>query len=101
MDCELSPEAKCVYAFLASAVWQGSTAAVGQRLISSRIGIRQQTVGLAIQELKQRGHMEVRGEGNERRFYILNSPVFGQKQGKEDVIVSSPTGPRFASVRTA
>lgn len=98
-DHELSPEAKCVYGFLATAVWQGRTAAVGQRLIADRVGLRQQTVGKALKELKQRGHIDVRGEGKARRLYVLHSPVFAQKQGKADVIVSGPSGVlRLASV---
>ena len=81
-------------------MFQGNTASIGQRLIAKLIHAKQETVSVALRELEMNGHIETRREGNRRPMYILLSPIFGQKQGKEEVLVSSPSGgQRLASVR--
>ena len=97
-DSSLSHSAARVYAFLALGVAYGSVAGVGQRVIARRTGMDRSTVGSAITELAKRGHLTVVGSGRQRRMYVLNSTVFGQEQGRETVVVSSPTGRRYASV---
>lgn len=100
-DKELSFGARCVYAVLAGAVHQGTTAKVGQRLIARKLGMHQETACLCLQELRDRGHITVVGEGKARRIYHLHSDVFGQKQraGTEEII--SYPRKRLVSARTA
>ncbi len=106
-DVELSLAARCVYAFVAGSVHQGTTAKVGQRLIAKKLGIHQETVRLALQELECQKHLTIIGTGKERRVYHLHSNIFGNKQralnsgesSKED-LVSFPR-PRLATARTA
>lgn len=94
----LPSDAKIVYAAIAGHAFQGNVAYVGQRRISLLTGFSQPKVSRLLKALST--HVEVRKDGPGRRsFYVLNSPVFGQKQGKEDVIISSPSGgKRLASV---
>ncbi len=98
-DVELSAVARLTYAVLAGAVHQGATVKMGQRLIAKRLGFHQETIGLALLELKDRGHIEIRGDGRHRRLYVLHSDVFGQKQraGVSEVR-STPRGSRLVSV---
>ena len=51
------------------------------------------TVVEAVQELAKAGVISVSKSGaGKRTVYLLLSPVFGQKQGKETVVVSGPKG---------
>jgi hypothetical protein len=102
-DRQLSLASRCVYAVLAGAVHQGTLAKMGQRRISKLLGIHQETVGFALRDLADRGHITISGGGNRRRGYHLNSDVFGQKQraGIEEVISSPSRTPRLASTRRA
>lgn len=93
-DKELSAYARCVYAFLAGSVWEGRTASVGQRRISRMLGISRGCVAAGIRELALRQHIEIVALGKKRTVYILTSVIFGQKQGKVDVI----RGRRLVSV---
>lgn len=107
LDKDLSLAARCVYAFVAGSVHQGTTAKVGQRLIAAKLGIHQETVRLALRELEENKHLTIIGAGRERRVYHLHSNIFGAKQralnagdsAKED-LVSFPR-PRLATARTA
>lgn len=100
LDPDLTHAAVRVYWALSRSVFQGNTASIGQRLIAKLIHAKQETVSVALRELEMNGHIETRREGNRRPMYILLSPIFGQKQGKEEVLVSSPSGgQRLASVR--
>jgi len=93
-DGKLSVSARLIYAEMALWVFQGSVTRVGQRRIAAQLGYHQETVSLGIQELVNRGHVKVLGKGKTRRSYILQSPVFSQKQGQETVVVSAPSGAR-------
>lgn len=93
-DRELSFAARCIYGVLAETVWQGTTARIGQRRIAFLLGCTQETVGIGLRELEARKHISIVGAGKERRVYVLHSDVFGQKQGRKDVIV----GGRYVSV---
>lgn len=82
-------------------VFQGTTCSIGQRAISERLGLARNTVADGIEQLIARGHVEMNrsAERGRRPIYVLTSPLFGQKQGKEIVVVSSPRGDRrYASV---
>lgn len=57
------------------------------------------TVSRKIAELEAAAYIKTENSGAGRRsWYELLSPVFGQKQGKADVIVSAPRGKRLVSV---
>lgn len=106
-DTELSLAARCVYAFVAGSVHQGTTAKVGQRLIAKKIGIHQETVRFALQELEERKHLTIVGSGKDRRVYHLHSNIFGAKQralnsgeSVKEELISFPQR-RLATVRTA
>jgi DNA-binding transcriptional regulator LsrR (DeoR family) len=88
-----------VYAFLSRRVWQGATTKVGVRLIASSLHTSRSVVSEAIARLAKNGHITITASGRQRPLYTLTSPVFSQKQGQENVIVSSPSrGRRLASV---
>jgi hypothetical protein len=99
-DSELLPVARLVYCELALWVFQGATCSIGQRAIAERLGIARNTVADALEQLEQRGHVELNRTTHGRRaMYILTSPVFGQKQGRATEVVSAPSGGRrYASV---
>ena len=99
-DAELSTSAIAVYGIILFYVYQGSTARIGQRRIAELSGLHQETVGKAIRQLKERRHIAISAVGKQRRLYVLLSPVFSQRQGKQDIIVSAPSGGnRLVSVR--
>ena len=100
-DKDLSITARCVYSVLARRAFQGATANIGQRRIAHLLGIHLGTVNRSLHELKERQHIDIRGNGKGRRIYHLRSMVFGQTQraGIEEVIISPSRTPRLASVR--
>jgi hypothetical protein len=102
-DTMLGHAAVRVYGFLSLGVGQGSVARVGQRLIASKTGMDRGTVAAGIAELVSRGYITVAAAKRGcRQGYVLNSGVFGQKQGKYTEVVSAPSGGRrFASVNVA
>lgn len=100
-NAAIPSDAKIIYAVLAGHAFQGNVAYIGQRRIADLSGFSPSKVNRLMKILIP-AYIDVRLDGPGRRsFYVLKSSVFGQKQGKEDVIVSSPRGQRFASVKTA
>lgn len=99
-DKEIGHAAVRVHAFLALNVRQGAVARVGQRRIADQIGMDRGTVAAAIGELVARGHITIAAaKRGARQGYVLNSPVFSQKQGRVTEVVSAPSGGRrYASV---
>jgi len=99
-DTRLSAYARLVYAELALWVFQARTCSVGTRQIAARLGFSKTTVTESIQQLVAAGVVTLSKSGaGKRTVYVLNSPVFGQKQGKATTVVSSPRGDRrYASV---
>ena len=86
---------------LALDVFEGRAASVGMRHLGKLLGKSAQTVQRRIGELVKAGHLEVAPVDLGRRAtYVLTSPVFAQKQGKANVVVSLPRGKRLVSVRT-
>ena len=79
LDKELSLSSRCVYAYLAMWVFEGNVARIGLRKIARELGIHYETAQIAMQELKNKGHITIRGKDNERRFYVLHSGVYGKK----------------------
>jgi DNA-binding MarR family transcriptional regulator len=79
-DAELSLSAQVVFCELA--LWwkhEGDSVSRGQRAIAEAINIHRGTVGVAILELGERGHIEIRGTGKQRRRYVLTSWVYREK----------------------
>lgn len=100
-DLAVSSDAKIVYAVLAMSTFQGSVAYVGQRRVGEILGMSQSTVSRRLAELERAGHIvQASAERGKRSHWELTSLVFGQKQGRETVVVSAPSGgKRYASVR--
>lgn len=97
----VSAQAKVVYCEMASWVFEGTTCARGQRQIAGKTKLARSTVMVAIQELIAAKYIEVvsSAKPGKRQIYILKSPLYGQKQGHETVVASSPSrGMRFASI---
>lgn len=88
-----------VYFALASAVWQGNTCTLGNEWIAAMTHICARQVRKSIKKLCEVKYLQMapRRRG-QRAVYILASPVFGQKQGKVNVVRSSPRGKRLVSV---
>ena len=101
LDKRLNASARCVYAYLAGTVHQGTVATVGQRRIAGKLGFSKSTVNEAIKELASNEHIKVIACGAQRYRYHLTSEVFGQKQrAGVETLVSAPRR-RLATVRTA
>lgn len=99
-NAKVSSDAKIVFAVLAGHAFQGNVAYIGQRRIAELSGFSPSKVNRLMKTIIP-SYIDVKLDGPGRRsFYVLKSPVFGQRQGKEDVIISSPSGgKRLASVR--
>ena len=100
-DTRLSAHARLVYLELALWVFQGRTCSVGTRQIADRLGFSKTTVIEGLKQLADLGAIAISKSGHGKRtLYVLNSPLFGQKQGKETVVASAPNGSkRYVSVR--
>lgn len=98
-DLSLTPCDRLVYAALADQVWQGNVAKIGERLMASKLGISRSKVQASLKALLECGAVtKAESRIGNRNCYVLASPVFGQKQTREDVIVSSPRGQRYVSM---
>jgi DNA-binding transcriptional regulator LsrR (DeoR family) len=94
-DERLGLVARVVYAEMALWVFQGKTCSLGTRQIAARLHLSRTAVIEGIAELAAAEVITVSRSGaGKRAMYGLNSPVFGQKQGKETVVVSAPSGAR-------
>jgi DNA-binding Lrp family transcriptional regulator len=85
---------------MASALRHNNLAHIGQRELGKLLGISAATAGRRVRELVDAGYIDrTEQKLGQRAHYVLNSPIFAQKQGKQDIIVSSPSGGRrFASL---
>lgn len=101
LDSRLSDRAVRLYSLLSAYVFHGTTTSIGQRLLAERLGWSQSKVNRAMAELIACDHVVPTEVGvGSRAIYHLTSPVFGQKQGKEKIVVSAPSGgKRLASLR--
>lgn len=100
LDTTLSSFDVRVFGVLALATWQGSTCSVGMRHIAKSLGSTTRLVQQSVQRLIVAKHLTVPGEPKRgmRAIYILTSQVFGQKQGRVNVVRSTPKGKRLVSV---
>lgn len=94
LDLALSSDAVRVYTLISLDVYEGRVARVGMRQMGKILGVSAATVMRRVRELLDAGHLRMRTESGRRAFYEVTSPVFGQKQGKRTVVVSSPRGDR-------
>ena len=102
LDESLSSDAVRVYGILALWVFQGDVAYIGMREIGRLSGLSPATVMRRVKELAAAKYIEVRkAETGKRSWYVMTSPVFGQKQraGVEE-LVSAPRR-RLVTARTA
>lgn len=99
-DPRLKPRDVRVYAALASPVMQGSYSRIGTRRISESIHLSRRLVIESVLLLESCGHIEkAPTKRGQRAGYVLTSPVFGQKQSRETVVVRGASGvPRYASM---
>ena len=97
---QISDRAKLVYCLLAAWVFEGSVARIGQRRVAKCLGFSQPSASRYLKELDKAGLIVPICEGNgNRNWYRLTDPIFGQKQGKETVLRSGPSGvPRMVSL---
>lgn len=99
LDRRLSAEHLRIYVVMASSVYEGAVSKIGQRLIGRLVGLSAMTVGRRIAELVSFGHIRAaKCKNGARGWYELTSEVFGQKQGKVDVVRHGPAGKRLVSV---
>lgn len=100
LDLTINSDAVRVYALLTLSVYEGSVARVGMRQMGKIMGKSAATIGRRIGELVAAGHLTIdaKRKNGQRGYYRLTSPVFGQKQGKVDVVRSAPRGKRLVSV---
>ncbi len=98
-DPKLSSFAVRVYVILAAHVFEGSTARIGVRALARYGAMSKNTANAAIVELSERGHIGIANMGRgQRQMYVLHSEMFGQKQGKVNIVRSTPRGKRLVSV---
>lgn len=81
-----------VYAALSLWVFQGRTAQVGTRWIAEKVSADRKRVLNSLKRLQAAGHVTASAEKGKRTVYVLTSPVFGQKQGKERIVVRGKSG---------
>ena len=100
LDTSISSDAVRVYGFLSLDVYQSNLARVGLRVMGRVLGLSRTTVNRRVTELISAGHIrKAPAKSGQRGCYELQSPVFGQKQGKVTELVSAPSGGiRFASI---
>ncbi len=99
LDPAISSDAVRVYTLISLDVYEGRVARVGMRQMGKILDVSAATIMRRVKELLAAGHIRMRTEAGRRAFYEVTSPVFGQKQGRETVVVSSPRGGRrFASI---
>lgn len=89
-----------VYTVMAANVWQGNVCRLSFSDLSRASTVSKRGVIRSISRLLAFGYIKASGEKRERAvtFYVLTSNVFAQKQGREDIIVSSPRGQRYVSM---
>lgn len=89
-----------LYVAMAARVWQGNVCRLSFSELSELSTLTKRTIIDSIKRLERYGYIEAIGKKQERSvtFYVLKSIIFGQKQGREDVIVSSPRGQRYVSM---
>ena len=81
--------------FGAVAIWafQGKTARVGTRWIAETVHAERGRVLESIGRLIQFGHLQIADAAKGKRTaYLITSPVFGQRQGKEEIVVRGKSG---------
>jgi hypothetical protein len=92
-----------IYGVLAGFCWQGSVAKVGKRLLSRLARCAERLVIDSLKKLEITGHIQKAPDRRrgQRAWYILTSPVFGQKQraGVDEVAIIPGGRPRLVSVR--
>lgn len=100
MDPEATGSDLRVYCALAAGTYHGNICRASLAELAELCNTTRQVVLRSIKRLVASGHVRLPESYKERRagWYMLASPVFGQKQGKEDVIVSSPRGQRYVSM---
>lgn len=98
LDPALSSDAVRVFSLISLDVYEGRVARVGMRQMGRILGVSAATIMRRVKELLAAGHLRMSTEKGKRAFYEATSPVFGQKQGKRTVVVSSPKGRRYTSV---
>jgi len=102
-DRRLNARDKSVYGALAGFCFQGSVAKVGKRLLSRLAGCAERLVIDSLKKLEITGHIQKAPDRRrgQRAWYILTSPVFGQKQraGVDEVAIIPGGQPRLVSVK--
>lgn len=92
-DKSLSPLAKLVYAYISARTFQAKTVgSMGSRLIAADLGVSQTAVQKCVGKLVEAGHLKKETERGRRAIYLFTSPVFGQRQGKEKIVVRGKSG---------
>lgn len=93
-DKNLSDKGARLFGILAMHAFEGGSASIGVRRLAELLPRSSKSeIHRRIKELEGSGHLTIkRGTNGQRSFYVLNSPVFGQKQGKETIIRSLPSG---------
>lgn len=80
---------------LALSVYQTNTASTGMREMGRVLQKSAATVKRRIDELISAGHIQrAPVKAGQRAWYVLTSPVFGQKQRVKTEVVSCPRGYR-------
>ena len=87
---KLSLAARCVYFTLNGSAHHGSIVKLGQRRIADKLGIHQETVGLALKELADSGLIKISGRGQSRRSYSLRPPLLAEVPSSAKPAVSCP-----------
>jgi hypothetical protein len=101
-DKRLSVYDKLTFCALSFQCFQGAVSVIGSRMVATSIGISRNKVKKSLQALAEQGHIKKSGQRiRGRNSYELTSPVFGQKQGKQNVMISGPRGRRLVSVEVA
>lgn len=92
-------DVRVYWAMSMGARWAG-TVTIGQRRMAELARTSRSQVQRSLDVLIECGHVKVWDEKKgKRQKYLLTSPIFSRRQGKEDIVVEGPSGgKRLAAV---
>ena len=77
LDQELTPAARCVFAYMAGRAHVGTVSTTGIRKIAKSLGFSRSTVEAALKQLIVQKHVTRAATGKQRSSYNLTSEIFG------------------------
>lgn len=92
-----------LYGFMAAFTFHGNACEMSLQQMAEACHTSRRSIMRALDRLVECGYIVpgLHNRERQRSFYALTSKIFGQRQGKEDVIVRSKHGSRYVSMDNA